>query len=240
MSKGYIRQGMLIISGLLVFVSTSAQSGLQKIAAHVYSRQAEKGYFTSIQSNLYYSADGNLISEFISPKKYISITNNKGEVRIYDPNENTVVQFQNSLLSTNTTPFYYFFSDKTNDMGLRNAGYKIIDTKFDKDLVITTWQLTTQPQKKDPVYYVKLVHDHYKPIYMDYEDFQHKIIRKVFYYQYTNLEGVDFPKTFTEIVYQGKDSIVTKTEYSDFKINDKAQSVMFKFTIPANAKLVKQ
>lgn len=229
----------LVVLILFLQARSPAQDHLQKISAHVYTRQAEKGYFTSIQSNLYFTADGNLVSDFSSPRKYISITNNKGEVQIYDPKENTVVQFQNSLLSTNTTPFYYFFSGKTSDMGLRNAGYKIIDTKFDKNLAITTWQVVAPPKKGDPVYYVKLVHDQYRPVYMDYEDFNRKVIRKVYYYDYTQVGGVEFPKTFTEILYQDKDSIVTKTEYSDFRINEKAQSTLFQFKIPENAKLAK-
>lgn len=235
-----MKLSLIFVSAAFTWTISNAQSDLQKVSAHVYTRQAEKGYYTSIQSDLYYTADGDLISNFIVPRKYISITNNKGEVRIYDPKENTVVQFQNSLLSTNTTPFYYFFSGKTSDMGLKKAGYKIADTKFDKNLVITIWQPSTPPSKKEPVYYVKLVHDHYRPVYMDYEDAQRKILRKVYYYNYTNLDGVDFPKTFTEILYQEKDSIVTKTEYSDFRINDRAKDALFQFKIPEDAKLVKQ
>lgn len=240
MRNRLVRSAALLIFAILVFRLSYAQGSLQKVSAHVYARQAEKGYFTAIQSNLYYTSNGNLISEFISPEKYIMITNNKGEVKIYNPKENTVMQFQNSLMSTHTIPFYFFFSGKTSDMGLRRAGYKLINTQFDRQMVITTWQLATEGDKKDPVAYVKLVHKDFKPVYMDYEDKQRKVIRKVYYYDYINLTGIEFPKTFTEIVYQGKDSIVTKTEYSDFKVNEHAVSALFKFEVPSNAKLIKQ
>ena len=235
-----VRSTALLIFAILVFRLSYAQGSLQKVSAHVYARQAEKGYFTAIQSNLYYTSNGDLISEFISPEKYIMVTNNKGEVKIYNPKENTVMQFQNSLMSTHTIPFYFFFSGKTSDMGLHQAGYELADTKFDKKLVITTWKLANADDKKDPVFYVKLVHNDFKPVYMDYENKQHEIIRKVYYYNYTALAGIEFPKTFTEILYQGKDSIVTKTEYSNFKVNDQADNALFKFQVPENAKLVKK
>lgn len=124
-------------------------------------------------------------------------------------------------------------------MGLRQSDYHIIDTKFDGDLKITLWK-ASHSDVHDPVTYVKLVHDKNNPIYMDYENAGKDIIRKVYYYNYTNLNGVEFPETFTEILYQNKDSVITKTEYSGFKINEQANNSLFEFKIPSNAKLVTQ
>lgn len=229
----------LAIVILLLPVCASAQTGFQKITAHVFTRQTEKGYVSAITSDLYYTRSGNLVSSFTSPKLYVMVTNSQGEVRLYDPKKNTVMSFQNSLFSTTTTPFFYFFSGKTGDMGLQHAGFKIADTHFDKDQMITVWK-AVNPQPKDPVVYVKLVHQQSRPIYMDYQDAKHKILRKVYYYGYTDLGGVFFPRTFTEILYQQADSVITKTEYSNFKLNENARSAYFDFKIPENAKLVKQ
>lgn len=224
----------------LVFpLCVQGQAGFQKITAHVFTRQTEKGYVSAISGDLYYTRNGNLVSSFTSPKPYIMVTNNQGEVRIYDPVKNTVMQFQNALFSTTTTPFFYFFTGKTADMGLQHSGYRISDTHFDKDLMVTLWK-TENPQPKDPVVFVKLVHQRNKPIYMDYEDAKHQVIRKVYYYDYTDLGGISFPKTFTEILYQKEDSVITKTEYSAFKLNGDASSPLFNFEIPVNAKLIKQ
>ncbi|HEX5554398.1 MAG TPA: hypothetical protein VFX43_14225 [Chitinophagaceae bacterium] len=125
-------------------------------------------------------------------------------------------------------------------MGLQHAGYKVINTKFDGNLVITLWESINTDKEKDPVVFIKLVHDKERPIYMDYENADHGIIRKVYYYDYISLNGIDFPKTFTEILYQGKDSVVSKTEYSDIKINNLANSTLFEFNIPENAKLTRK
>lgn len=231
--------GLLLSVALLQSFGLSAQTGVKRVSAHVFTRQTEKGYVSAIGGDLYYTRNGNLVSNFTSPKPYVMITNNMGEVRVYDPTRNTVMQFQNALFSTTTTPFFYFFTGKTADMGLQHAGYRAIDTHFDKDLMIATWK-AVNPGPKDPVTYIKLVHKQSRPIYMDYEDASRHIIRKVYYYDYTELGGVAFPKAFTEILYQNSDSVITKTEYSAFKLNEEARSSYFDFEIPQNAKLVSQ
>lgn len=219
-------------------VTAGAQSGIQRVSASLVSRQIENGNSTSLKGAIYYTANGNMVSHFTFPKEYMVITNNKGETRIYDPAKNTVFQFQNFLFSSSSTPFFYFFSGKTGDMGLLHAGYRLIDTKFDHNLVITVWQ-NTSSNDKDGIATVKLVHDKNRPIYMDYKNSTGDIIRKVYYYNYISLNGVEFPETFTEIVYQGKDSILSKTAYSEVKINNLANSKFFGFRIPQNAKLEK-
>lgn len=229
----------MILSLLVISMPVQAQQNIQKVSAHIFARQAENGQKTVIQGDLYFTSDGKLLSHFTDPKSYIMITNKKGEVRIYNQEENSVMQFQNELFSSNAMPFYYFFSGKTKDMGLKQSGYKIVKTNFKDNLTVTLWQPINK-KPKDPIAFVKLVHKQANPIYMDYEDAHKKVIRKSYYYNYTNLNGVDFPKAFTEILYNDKDSVITKTEYSDFKVNEQANSSYFNFKIPTNAKLIKQ
>jgi len=224
---------------MLVTSSRVFAQGFQKVSAHIFTRQTEKGYVSAVTGDLYYARNGSLVTNFTSPRDYVMVTNPQGEVRVYDPKKNTVMQFQNSLFSTTTTSFFYFFTGKTTDMGLQHSGYKIANTRFDGDMMITEWKAES-PQPKDPVVYVKLVHRKSRPIYMDYQDLNHHILRKVYYYDYIELGGVSFPKTFTEILYQKADSVITKTEYSNFKLNGEAQSSFFNFSVPENAKLLNQ
>lgn len=67
---------ILILPGV-----SKAQSGIQKISAHIFTRQAENGYKASLEGDIYYSADGNMVSYFTSPKNYVVVTNGKGEMR---------------------------------------------------------------------------------------------------------------------------------------------------------------
>jgi hypothetical protein len=71
---------------------------------------------------------------------------------------------------------------------------------------------------------------------MHYENGAGNIIRKVFYYNYQSLDAYSFPSTTTEIVYDKGDSTVSKTYYTDFKLNQLASGAYFSYTIPSNAK----
>jgi hypothetical protein len=42
-------------------------------------------------------------------------------------------------LSSKNSLFYSFFSGSINDMGLAALGYKLVSTRFENKIVITTW-----------------------------------------------------------------------------------------------------
>ena len=51
------------------------------------------------------------------------------------------------------------------------------------------------------------------------------------------MDAYFFPSTTTEIIYDKGDSIVSRTNYKDFMVNEQATGSYFNFTIPANAKI---
>ena len=220
----------------LVMLSSFFQNEvLLKLSAAVVIKQVQQGKSITIKGDVYYQQNGKLTTHFVSPKEYVMLSNNFGEVKVYDPEKNTVLQYQNFLFSSQTSQFYYFFTGKAYDMGLSSIGYAQDKTYNQDQLLVTEWRLKV-PDKKTAIQKVKLVYENRKPVYMDYRTAEDKIIRKVFYYNYTHLFSYDFPSTTTEIVYADKDSTVSKTSYSDIKTNDQANSTYFNFTIPSNAK----
>jgi hypothetical protein len=121
-------------------------------------------------------------------------------------------------------------------MGLSDLGFVPTKTYPENNLIISEW-MHKVPDPKSPVITVKLVHQQQKPIYMDYKDKTNSIIRKVYYYGYKQLNQFSFPSITTEIIYNSKaDSVVTKTAYSDFKLNTAATSTYFGYKIPATAR----
>ncbi len=212
---------------------------LEKMSANMVSKQVQGGKSVTIKGEIYYTHDGNMVTNFIFPKPYVVVSNRLGEVKLYDPAANTVLQYQNYLFSTQSSQFYYFLSGKVADMGLSDVGYVQEKTYPENNRLISLWKLKT-PDKKSTIQRVKLVYQGQKPVYMHYEDAAGKIIRKVFYYNYTQIENNSFPSTSTEIVYGEGDSTVTKTSFTDFKFNQDANSQYFNFKIPSNAKIEKQ
>lgn len=228
---------IVVCAGLsLVMLSSFFQNEvLSKLSAAVVIKQAQQGKLITIKGDVYYQQNGKLTTHFVSPKEYVMLSNNFGEVKVYDPAKNSVLQYQNFLFSSQTSQFYYFFTGKAYDMGLSSIGY-VQDKTYNQDkLLVTEWRLKT-PDKKASIQRVKLVYENRKPVYMDYRAADDKIIRKVFYYNYMHLFSYDFPTTTTEIVYNDKDSTVSKTSYGDIKTNSEANSPYFDFAIPANAK----
>ena len=66
-----------------------------------------------------------------------------------------------------------------------------------------------------------------------------KYLKKVFYYDYKSMEGIDFPNSITEINYlETKDSIISKTKFSNFMFDRELDREMLEFEIPESAILV--
>lgn len=237
--KNFFVAGLLclvLIAGSSFF---SAPSLIEKLSATMVSKQVQGGKSVTIKGEIYYTHDGNMITNFTFPKMYVVVSNRLGEIKLYDPANNTVLQYQNFLFSTQSSQFYYFLSGKIADMGLSDVGYVQEKTYPENSKLVSVWKLKT-PDKKSLIQRVKLVYQGQKPVYMHYEDGAGKILRKVFYYNYTQIESNSFPNTTTEIVYDGGDSTVTKTTFSEFKFNQQANSQYFNFRIPSNAKIEKQ
>lgn len=208
---------------------------IERISASMTSRQVQQGKSVTLKGDIYYQRNGNMVTHFTYPREYMVVANRLGETKIYDPVKNTVLQYQNFLFSTESSQFYYFFTGRIADMGLTHAGYVQDKTYNEGTMLVTEWKLKT-PNKKASIQRVKVVYDGQKPIYMHYQDASAKVFRKVYYYNYQMLEAYFFPTTTTEIVYDKGDSVVSKTNYTDFKLNGQTTGAWFNFTIPANAK----
>jgi hypothetical protein len=226
---------VLLFISILSAVTTPGQS-IKKLTANVETQQVSNGYSSELKATLFYTANGNLVSHITYPREYIMMVDNIGEMKIYDPVKNTVTLLQNFLFSTSSMQLHYFLDGLTNDLGLKQAGYNIENVKFENNLSITTWKSNNETDN-NPVSEATLVKRNDTLIYMDYRNRQGMIIRKLFFYHYTSLDDVLFPRTITEILYHGNDSTVTRTEYTSFLLNDKATGNYFNYKIPLNAKL---
>jgi outer membrane lipoprotein-sorting protein len=227
-----------IFSLALVFFTDFSVGNIKKISATMVTRSARGGRISNINAEICYLTSGKMISHFTQPFNQYILNTAKGEVSLYDPQKNTVAQQVNYLFSTETTQFFYFLNNQKSDLGLRNMGFIVKDTKFEKNLMITNWVPPTRLAKS--IREIVMVHDGANPIYTKYIGGDGQLIKKVYYYNYKNLGAADFPQSITEIEYfSAKDSVISKTAYSDIKTNENATSKLFDFTIPANAKIIK-
>jgi len=235
MEKGFLPYLLLVV----VITASSFLPGpvaIDKISASMVIRQVQQGKSVTLRGDIFYQRNGNMITHFTYPREYMIVANKLGETRIYDPMKNTVIEYQNFLFSTQSSQFYYFFSGRVADMGLTKIGYVQDKTYNEGVLLVTEWKLK-RPDKKANIQRIRIVYDGQRPVYMHYEEAGGRVFRKVYYYNYQMLNDYTFPSTTTEILYDKGDSVVSKTNYTDFKLNEMSTSAWFDYTIPANAKI---
>jgi hypothetical protein len=211
---------------------------LERVYSKIESRQLQAGKSVVLKSEVCYETNGNMVTHFISPVEYIIVTNKLGEIKLYDPNKNTVLSQQSNLYGSQTTQFFCFLSGKSNDLGLNEMGFIPFKTYAENGLIVSLWKRKTV-DPKSPVQQIKIVHQNQHPIYIDYKGNDDRVIRKVFYYGYQQLDKFNFPTINTEIVYTSTtDSIITKTTYNEIRLNAEATSPYFGYKIPATAKKI--
>ncbi|MDN4165414.1 hypothetical protein QWY31_07870 [Cytophagales bacterium LB-30] len=236
MKFSYIFKCLCLLS-IFWMSSGFIQGPHQLVQMHMLKRTATNGYTTSMEADLYYSSEGKMVTLMQAPYKTLVSNTSKGELTIYNFDQNSVISENNYLYSTESNQLYYFLSNKKADMGLSSSGFVLKETVFEDGVKITRWTPPMQIAKQLGT--VELVHDKANPIFMSYSLPSGQIIKKVYFYSYIDLKGVDFPTAVTEISYRSeKDSVLTKTTYNNFTFNEEVDQQYLNFKIPANAKVL--
>ncbi len=200
------------------------------------TRSTYKGKFSSLKATVFYTSAGKMVSYYREPTEMLITNNSKGEITMYNVKNNTVIQKQNSMMSTDVNQLYYFLENNKNDLGLTKIGFVLTETKFKDGLKITVWSPPMQLVRD--ILKVELAHDKGNPVFLGYFDLKGKAINKVFFYDYHLVGGLQFPASVTYINFKGvKDSIISKTSYSNFKVDQEVDEQYLNFIIPANAKV---
>ncbi len=223
---------ILLILVLLSFRSSS----VDKIMMKMESQSLHRGKVVNVDAWLYFeSLTGRMVTRYENPAGNIMVSNDKGEVSVYDQDENTVSYEQGAEYSTESSMVHFFLQGKTQDMGLSDFGFQQMSTEFENGLTITEW---FPPASLYHLYNrIELVHENFLPIYAAYYDAQRNLAKKVFYAEYEHLGDVSIPTLITEFNYIENDSIINRIRFSEIKTNHQAQSPWFDFEIPEDAKL---
>lgn len=231
-----------IAAALFLFAASFIQQDQRKISLSVTSKVLRHGKVVTIQSELFYNFDrGTILAQYKQPIHYYLMTDAKGEVRIYQPEKNEVVISRDPSQITDQSLLYFFLSNRISDLGLRENGFTLFKTSRSKDVVTTWWSPPASMAKN--ILKVELVHDNFLPIYMSYHNHQNSLSRKVFYYSYTQDASIPvrLPQKILEYNYfENGDSIVNQMVFSNILYGRKANSPLFDFKIPENAKIVEK
>lgn len=212
--------------------------GIERLSVSMVSKTVQKGKVVTIIADVYYQKKtGLMITHFTKPFETISITDAYGNMKIYDPKINTVMQMTGLNYSSDNSLFYYFLSNKTEDMGLKNMGFKLINTKLDNKMVITSW---TSTSSTTTITKAEVVHQNYVPIYLAFYNKKNRVVSKTYYSNYQKIGGVNIPLTVTEIQFSAlsNDSLIQRKSYSNPLIDMQVNDMWLNYKIPADAKIV--
>ncbi|MDR4988180.1 MAG: hypothetical protein RG741_04990 [Bacteroidales bacterium] len=223
---------------IALLISGYGLIGVERIMMRMESQSLQDGKTARVEATLFYEAHhGRLITKVESPMQQVMITNQYGELTIYDPGKNTVFRAQSIEYSSKNNLIYFFLNGNTHDMGLRDMGFSLEHTSFEDNLMITRW--VPPPSVSNLFSHIELVHEDYLPIYAGYFDVNGKLVKKVFYSDYEIYTDVILPFRVTEFNYlPGGDSIINRITLSDVRFNRQAVSAWFDFKIPEDARLI--
>ena len=235
-----MRMRLTLFAGFILFVLLSGLTFFSpdRIVLRLESRQLQGGKVASVEARLFYEAwDGKLITKFEKPAGQVMVTNRHGELTIYDEKENSVYRTQSVEYSSENNLVYYFLSGRTQDLGLREMGFTNSRTDFEDGLMITRWN---PPSSLTHLFsHIELVHDDYMPVYAGYYDAGGKLVKKVYYDEYEIFSDLILPRSITEFNYLASgDSIVSRVQLSDIRINREAESSWFDFKVPDDARIL--
>ncbi len=200
------------------------------------TRSTQKGMLSTLKGSVYYTSEGKMACHYSEPQEILVTNNSKGEFMIYDFQKNTVAQKQNYMMSTETNQLFYFLEANRGDLGLSKMGFTLKETKFQEGLKITVW--SPPMQLANSILKVEVAHNKSNPVFLGYFDKKGKAINKVYFYKYQMVAGLHFPTAVTQISYvTEKDSVISKTVYSNFKSDEKVDDQYLNFKIPGNAKV---
>jgi hypothetical protein len=211
----------------------------QKVSAHVISQKLQKGKVIKTEADIFFKfPEGKIMMHQTYPEEFIYLSNPLGEAKMYIPEKNQVVVKANEMFTSRNQNLYYFLTNQTYDLGLENLGFKVTGNEQDDQFFITNWE--APDHSTNPVKTIQLVHENLLPIHADYKNMDGESVLKVYFESYKQVSSSQIPEMITEIVYTpGKDSLITRFKYSDFRWGSSVADSSFEFSIPENAKVIK-
>ncbi len=230
---------ILISIAILIGGSDVKAQNSRRMCIHMKSQTLQEGHILTTEADQYFIfPEGKIISFFQQPEEYVFISNPLGEARIYHPIQNKVILESNELFTTRNNSLYFFLTNQLYDLGLKNLGLKVYDSEDDGDFLITRWQAPIH--MLDQVDKIEMVHENMLPIYSSYSNTKGEIILKVYFEDFTVVQGSQIPNRITEIVFlPDGDSLIKRTDYTQIRSGDECDQAKFNFTIPANATISK-
>lgn len=219
----------------LLFVSPD--QSFRWVSFDMTKRSAQDGKMSRVDARIAYKASGEMVTHFQRPKDVYILNNSLGDVQIYNAKKNELVRTLDNRMGSQNTTFFYLLLGNTGDLGLEADGFTLRNSRVEDMMLISEYD--PPKDSKNQVQYAELVSNGEHPVFTGYIGESGEYLKKVYYYNYENVGGTDFPMSITEIDFAEGDSVVTKTTFSNFGFDDPEDKALADFQVPSNATLLK-
>lgn len=229
---------IVLVLSLSAGINLYAQNN-KRLCMHMKSQTLQKGRVLTTEADQYFLfPEGKIISFFHLPEEYVFISNTLGEAKIYRPSQNQVVLQSNELFTTKNNSLYFFLTNQVFDLGLKSLGLEVYDSQSDGDLLITRWQAPAHMINQ--VDKIEMVHENLLPIFSSYKNTEGETTLKVYFEDFSVIEGSQVPNRITEIIFlPDGDSIIKRTDFSQIRSGSGCDQEKFNFSIPEDAVISK-
>ena len=202
-----------------------------RVSADAEIKKLLDGKVTTVTKREFCKSDGRLVTVFFSPTRYMMVTNLDGEMVMYSPATKEAFRDRADEHSSNENLLFLFLTGKSADLGLSSLGYALYSSTMDEDGYLKRTYTTS---RKGAVPKVEIVLKDFLPVYVAYMDYSGNVVSKTYFSGYDLQSRFVFPSRVTAIDYlKDKDSTVTRTLYSNIKVN--SDEPEFSFEVPDDA-----
>jgi hypothetical protein len=190
--------------------------------------KSNKGFDNLTMGTFYYDLNNNsLLYRITFPEKqdwYYKDT------LMYVVKNNELIQAKTSEVVNDFTVFSLALKNNLANYGLKNSIYKLIETEKEGEMVFTLW---SAPENYKNKLGNVLLSTKAKSLFgIIFYDVENKVVRKQFFKNYENLNGVLFPQEIVDIFFDDGAENYQVTQYSNIKLNEKTNNHYYNYILP--------
>ena len=125
-----LRKGLISAALLLLALGASAQ---RRASADVEVKTLADGKVTTVTKRVFCQGNGRLVTVFSTPYSYTTVTNLKGEFKLYVPSSNEVFSRVDQSFGSGNELLYLFLAGRQDNLGLLGLGYTLQSSSFDEE-----------------------------------------------------------------------------------------------------------
>jgi len=165
------------------------------------------------------------INTFPKKESWVSI-----DTSVYHIVNNKVIDRQSAPPIAEFSIFHLALNSQLSNYGFKNTVLKIEKVERQGDMVITTW---APPEKAAKLFgKIKTSTKNNKLFGIVFLDTEGKVLKKQFFNNYKNLNGLEFPQEVVDIAYvKGKENYQVTT-YKNIVIDDLTEGNIYNYSVP--------